>query len=262
MPHTISQDIPGMCISLVHHHHHHHLLNSTYSEVKPGFEQHSRKNQGTTAIQQSLQIFVVFFVLLPFGIYLSPSVSSLTPIWFISWSATIQLKFPSCMNMKMKFHGPVTSMNSNKCWSRGINCSFITGPTRQWFKSFPTNIWGFPNWNGGTQQPWVFQLKMIILGWVLEVPPFKETPIYHLPKFTISEISVSASSVISRSLRSSMMTTMIHKRCTARFVLVRTRPSSDNACLPFTHHNYLGESPIEMNWNELKRWEKKQQRKT
>ena len=28
--------------------------------------------------------------------------------------------------------------------------------------------------NGGTQQPWVFQLKMIILG-VLGVPPFKET---------------------------------------------------------------------------------------
>ena len=97
---------------------------------------------------------------------------------------------------------------------------------------------------------------MIILGWRLEVPPFKETPIYHLPKFTISEISVSASSVISRSLRSSMMTTMIHKRCTARFVLVRTRPSSDNACLPFTHHNYLGKSPIEMNWNELKWIEK------
>ena len=31
--------------------------------------------------------------------------------------------------------------------------------------------------NGGTQQPWVFLLKMIILG-VLGVPPFKETPIW------------------------------------------------------------------------------------
>ena len=33
------------------------------------------------------------------------------------------------------------------------------------------------SWNGGTQQPWVFLLKMIILGWRLGVPPFKETPI-------------------------------------------------------------------------------------
>ena len=29
--------------------------------------------------------------------------------------------------------------------------------------------------NGGTQEPWVFLLKMIILGWRLGVPPFKET---------------------------------------------------------------------------------------
>ena len=37
--------------------------------------------------------------------------------------------------------------------------------------------------NGGTQQPWVFLLKMIILG-VFGVPPFKETPrpIYVLRK--------------------------------------------------------------------------------
>ena len=31
---------------------------------------------------------------------------------------------------------------------------------------------GFPN------KPWVFLLKMSILGWRLGVPPFKETPIY------------------------------------------------------------------------------------
>ena len=31
--------------------------------------------------------------------------------------------------------------------------------------------------NGGTQQPWVFLLKMIILGCEMGVPPFKETPI-------------------------------------------------------------------------------------
>ena len=34
--------------------------------------------------------------------------------------------------------------------------------------------------NGGTQQPWVFLLKMIILGCEMGVPPFKETPIYHI----------------------------------------------------------------------------------
>ena len=33
--------------------------------------------------------------------------------------------------------------------------------------------------NAGTQQPWVFLLKMIILG-CFGVPPFKETPIYNL----------------------------------------------------------------------------------
>ena len=32
------------------------------------------------------------------------------------------------------------------------------------------------SWNAGTQQPWVFLLKMIILGY-LGIPPFKETPI-------------------------------------------------------------------------------------
>ena len=34
--------------------------------------------------------------------------------------------------------------------------------------------------NGGTQQPWVFLLKMIILGCEMGIPPFKETPIYQL----------------------------------------------------------------------------------
>ena len=33
--------------------------------------------------------------------------------------------------------------------------------------------------NGGTQQPWVFLLKCSSLG-CFGVPPFKETPIYHL----------------------------------------------------------------------------------
>ena len=32
--------------------------------------------------------------------------------------------------------------------------------------------------NGGTQQPWVFLLKMIILGCEMGVPPFTETPLY------------------------------------------------------------------------------------
>ena len=32
--------------------------------------------------------------------------------------------------------------------------------------------------NDGTQQPWVFLLKMIILGCEMGVPPFKETPIW------------------------------------------------------------------------------------
>ena len=31
--------------------------------------------------------------------------------------------------------------------------------------------------NGGTQQPWIFRLKMIILGCEMGVPPFLETPI-------------------------------------------------------------------------------------
>ena len=38
----------------------------------------------------------------------------------------------------------------------------------------------FPKMVGFPQQPWVFLLKMIILGWRLGVPPFKETPIYVL----------------------------------------------------------------------------------
>ena len=39
-------------------------------------------------------------------------------------------------------------------------------------------IWGFLKWWVSPTNPWVFLLKMIILGWRLGVPPFKETPIY------------------------------------------------------------------------------------
>ena len=42
--------------------------------------------------------------------------------------------------------------------------------------SFGWVSYGFPK-NAGTQQPWVFLLKLIIFGVVLGVPPFKETPI-------------------------------------------------------------------------------------
>ena len=39
-------------------------------------------------------------------------------------------------------------------------------------------IWGV-SYNGGfPQQPWVFLLKMIILGCEMGVPPLKETPIW------------------------------------------------------------------------------------
>ena len=37
--------------------------------------------------------------------------------------------------------------------------------------------------NEGTQQPWVFLLKMMILGCEMGVPPFKETPIWQLWMF-------------------------------------------------------------------------------
>jgi len=36
---------------------------------------------------------------------------------------------------------------------------------------------GFLKWWVYPTNPWVFLLKMIILGWRLGVPPFKETPI-------------------------------------------------------------------------------------
>ena len=36
---------------------------------------------------------------------------------------------------------------------------------------------GFLKTNGGTQQPWVFLLKMIMLGCEMGVAPFKEAPI-------------------------------------------------------------------------------------
>ena len=37
------------------------------------------------------------------------------------------------------------------------------------------SMWGVSQ-NGGTKQPLVFLLKMIILGCEMGVPPFKETP--------------------------------------------------------------------------------------
>ena len=37
--------------------------------------------------------------------------------------------------------------------------------------------------NGGTQQPWVFLLKMIIFGCEMGVPSLKETPIWLIYRF-------------------------------------------------------------------------------
>ena len=51
---------------------------------------------------------------------------------------------------------------------------------RPWICFHQFSIWMFPKMVGFPQQPWVFLLKMIILGWRLGVPPFKETPIYVL----------------------------------------------------------------------------------
>ena len=47
------------------------------------------------------------------------------------------------------------------------------------------NKWGFPKMVGFPNNPWVFLLKMIILGCEMGVPPFKEAPKYrmHLPTF-------------------------------------------------------------------------------
>ena len=50
------------------------------------------------------------------------------------------------------------------------------------------NKWGFPKMVGFPNNPWVFLLKMIILGCEMGVPPFKEAPKYrmHLPTFFFS----------------------------------------------------------------------------
>ena len=47
------------------------------------------------------------------------------------------------------------------------------------FKRKSREIYVEVSLNGGfPQKPWVFLLKMIISGWRLGVPPFKETPIW------------------------------------------------------------------------------------